>query len=188
MRTNCFKAIRDNIQQNTKCRFWGEKYEKINHIIVTYWPSTQSSIKKQVHPVEDITLTGWIRCNCGAHKKHVVVKQFYNRVPQTAWVSWSWGQFVGVRGSENHIEKPSRMRKKCCYNTEELGVNMLQSVPSPTHLSNTTFSQPFATLSNKVWEVYFSKEVCSFVIIVDYVSVYSCICIMWLYSIISELA
>ena len=34
---------------------------------------------------------------------------------------------------------------------------------------------PFATLSNKVWEVYFSKEVCSFVIIVDYVS--ACICI-----------
>ena len=29
---------------------------------------------------------------------------------------------------------------------------------------------PFATLSNKVWEVYFSKEVCSFVIIVDCVS------------------
>ena len=25
--------------------------------VVTYWPSTQPSIKKQVHPVEDITLT-----------------------------------------------------------------------------------------------------------------------------------
>ena len=34
---------------------------------------------------------------------------------------------------------------------------------------------PFATLSKKVWEVYFSKEVGSFVIIVDYVSVYICI-------------
>ena len=34
---------------------------------------------------------------------------------------------------------------------------------------------PFATISNKVWEVYFSKELCSFVIIVDYVS--ACICI-----------
>ena len=34
---------------------------------------------------------------------------------------------------------------------------------------------PFTTLSNKVWKVYLSKEVCSFVIIVDYVS--ACICI-----------
>ena len=38
---------------------------------------------------------------------------------------------------------------------------------------------PFATISNKVWEVYFSKEVCSFVIIVDFVS--ACICV-WLYT------
>ena len=37
------------------------------------------------------------------------------------------------------------------------------------------FRNPFATLSNKVSEVYFSKEVCSFVIIVNYVS--ACICI-----------
>ena len=34
---------------------------------------------------------------------------------------------------------------------------------------------PYATISDKVWEVYFSKEVCSFVIIVDFV--YACICI-----------
>ena len=35
---------------------------------------------------------------------------------------------------------------------------------------------PFATISNKVWEVYFSKEVCSFIIIVDFAS--ACICIV----------
>ena len=34
---------------------------------------------------------------------------------------------------------------------------------------------PFATLLNKVWEVYFSKEVCSFVVIVDFAS--ACICV-----------
>ena len=33
--------------------------------------------------------TGWIRCNCDAHKKQVGVKQLYNKVLQTAWVSWS---------------------------------------------------------------------------------------------------
>ena len=55
------------------------------------------------------------------------------------------------------------MRKEVLLLSEELGVN------SPlTH-------NRFATFSNKVWEVYFSKEVCSFVIIVDYVS--ACICI-----------
>ena len=39
--------------------------------------------------------------------------------------------------------------------------------------------KPFATLSTKVWEVYFSKEVCSFVIIVYFAS--ACMCIwLWL--------
>ena len=57
--------------------------------------------------------------------------------------------------------------KEVLLSSEELVVNMLLSVQSPTHLSHTTHS-------NKEWEVYFSK-VCSFIIIVDYVS--SCICI-----------
>ena len=37
---------------------------------------------------------GWIRCRYDARKKQVDVKQLYNQVPQTAWVSWS--QLVGV--------------------------------------------------------------------------------------------
>ena len=45
---------------------------------------------------------------------------------------------------------------------------MLQSVLSPTHFSHTTLLRPFEIK----WEVYFSAEVCSFVIIVDYVSAY----------------
>ena len=72
------------------------------------------------------------------------------------------------------------------WSREELWVNMLQSVPvsnSPlTHNRYQPFRNPF---ENEVWEVYFSKEVCSFVIIVDYVS--ACICIhivlSWLYNI-----
>ena len=42
---------------------------------VTYWPSTQTSIREQVHPVEDITWlwTGWIRCKCDAHRKQMDV-------------------------------------------------------------------------------------------------------------------
>ena len=49
---------------------------------------------------------------------------------------------------------------------------------------------PFATISNKVWEVYFSKELCLFVIIVltmfPHVYVYSCIW-LWLYYTILNL-
>ena len=69
--------------------------------------------------------------------------------------------------------------------SEELGVNMLQFVPvsnSPlTHKKHQPFCNAF---ENKVWEVYFSKEVCLFVIIVDYVSACICICIdvWWLYN------
>ena len=53
---------------------------------------------------------------------------------------------------------------------------MLQSVPSPTHLSHTILLQPFHNpFENKVREVYFSKVCSSFVINVDYGSAYICI-------------
>ena len=73
---------------------------------VTYWPLTQPSIKKQVHSVEDIGVSPWpvdmVEFGVDAHRKQVGVKQLYNQVPQTAWVSWS--QLVGVRGSENQLQ------------------------------------------------------------------------------------
>ena len=124
--------------------------------------------------------TGWIWCRCDTHKKQVGVKQSYNPVPQTVWVSWS--QFVGVqvavRCSENQHKTQGlgpqdpgwaaqQNEEEVLLWPEELGVNMLQFVPFPTYLSHTT-------ISHKVWEVYFSKEQCSFFIIVDYVS--ACIC------------
>ena len=165
-----------------------------------------------MHPVEDTGVSPWpvdmVEFGADAHRKQAGIKQLYNQVPQMAWVSWSprqaefssscshsssssrsWGQDAIVRVSARQrawalrtpVEQPSRMRKKCCYNTEELGVNMWQSVSSSTHLSHITHINPFA---NKMWEVYFSKEVCSFVITVDYVS--ACICIhivlSWLYN------
>ena len=57
--------------------------------------------------------------------------------------------------------------------SEELGVNMLQSVPSPTHLSHTTLSR-----IKRERYIFLKNCVRSFVrsfIIVDYVS--ACICI-----------
>ena len=63
-------------------------------------------------------------------------------------VRGTWGQYVAV----------------CSVSNSPLIQNQYQP-----------FHNPF---ENKVWEVYFSKEVCSFVIIVDYVSLHSCICII----------
>ena len=73
---------------------------------VTHWPSTEPSIKrcacvtaKQVHPVEDIEISPWpvdvveFGANAYAHRKQVDVKQLYNQVTRTAWVSSSQLQF-----------------------------------------------------------------------------------------------
>ena len=127
------------------------------------------------------------------------IRQLYNQVPQTARgsSSWSWGQ-LGTRcrtESQRLTEGfgPSVihgwaaiMRKKCCYGQKNLGSICSSLSPSPTRLSHTTNINPF---ENKEWEIYFYKEVCSFVhwssyIIVDYVS--ACICIravvLWIYN------
>ena len=51
-----------------------------------------------------------------------------------------------------------------------VAVSLRLQLPSHTLLTS-TLSQPFRNpFENKVWEVYFHKEVCSVVIIVDYVS------------------
>ena len=56
------------------------------------------------------------------------------------------------------VEQPSRKSKKCCYSQRNLGSIYGSLFPSPTHLSHITNSNPF---ENKVWEVYFYKEVFS---------------------------
>ena len=133
--------------------------------------------------------TGWNRCHFDAHWKQVDVKQLHNQMPQTAWVSWCQvvGVWVAVRGSENQlqteslgpqwpsVEQLSRMRKKCCYSQR----NLRSLCCSPSRLHLTFHTQPFRNpFENKVWKVYFSKEVCSFVTIVDFVSACIRICIV----------
>ena len=117
--------------------------------------------------------------------KQVGVKQLYNLVPQTVRLSWSQlvGVRVAVRGSENQLpaeglgpqdsqlSSPAEWERSAAivWGTWGQYVAVCSVFNSPlTH-------NPFATLSNKVWEVYFSKEVCSFVIIFNFVS--ACICI-----------
>ena len=153
-----------------------------------------------MHLVEDVGISPWpvevieFSVDAYAHRKQVDVKQLYNQVPQTVWVSWvrvavpvgdkmpEWEPAPdrGLGPSGPTVEQPSRMRKKCCYGQRNLGsiccsLFRLQ-LTSHTQPLLKPFCNPF---ENKVWEVYFSKEVCSFVIIIDYVS--ACICI-WLYN------
>ena len=114
--------------------------------------------------------------------KQVGVKQSYNQVPQTAWVSQfsssrSWSQFSSSRswsqlGTRSRIEsqrqtegwgpqwltveQPRQDEKEVLLWSEEIWVNMWQSVPvsnSPlTHNQHQPFRKPFV---DKVWEVYF---------------------------------
>ena len=134
--------------------------------------------------------TGWI-CNCDAHKKQVYVIQLYNPVPQTVWVSWSQLllklelQFKAVRTSSQQRAWALRTPGWAAQENEKRSAAIVRGTGSQyvavcsVSYSPLTYIQPFhnpfATLSNKAWEVYFSKEVYSFVIIVDYVSAYICI-------------
>ena len=137
----------------------------------------------QVEDIEDITLT------CGRVEIGAIQTPTGSR-----WVSNNYitrchrqlelvGVRVAVRASENQLpaeglgpQDPGwatqQNEKEVLLKTEELWVNMLQSVQSPTQLSYTTLSQHFRI---KCERYFFSKEMCSFVIIVDHVSAYICI-------------
>ena len=178
-----------DVKENSTCRIL-----KNNHgMIVTYWPSTQPSIVKQVYRrYQDITLTcgrvefgadttltrsRWMSNNyiTRCHRQFELVG--VNCIWSSSCNSRQWEPAPrrGLGPAGPPVEQPSRMRKKCCYSQRNFG-SICCSLFSLQLTSHTQpFHNPFATLSNKVWEVYFSKEVCSFVIIVDFVS--ACICI-----------
>ena len=68
--------------------------------------------------------------------------------------------------------------KEVLLKTEEFGVNMLQSVQSPTHLSHITLLQPFRIKCERY--IFLKKCVHSSLLLIlfPHVYVYSCICIM----------
>ena len=79
------------------------------------------------------------------------------------------------RGST--VEQPGRMRKKCFYGQKNFGSICSSLFPSSFHLSHTTNINPFA---NKVWEVYFIKELCSFIeVVIMFLLTSACI---WVYN------
>ena len=81
------------------------------------------------------------------------------------------------------VEQPSQDEKEVLLYSEELWVNMLQSV----YVSNSPLThnqhQPFQIKCER--NIFINKCVRSFIEVrhyVDYISVYSCICIMWLFN------
>ena len=166
---------------------------------------------KQVHPFEDIGISPWpvdvveFGADAYADRKQVDVKQLYNQVPQTAWISSSsvpvavgvsWGQDARVRISfQTEGLRLSVIHGWAAQLGRERSAAMVRRtldhyVAVCLRLQLTSHTQPTSTLSNKVWEVYFHKEVCSFVhwsfslllIMFPLIFIYVlCIC-MWLYN------
>ena len=125
-------------------------------LCVTYWPSTEPSIK---------------RCTCVNKRKNSGSRWMsYKNITrtQTAWVSCSWCQLGTRCWIENQRQTegfgPSVTHgwatKPVLLWSEELGPICSSLSPSPTHLSHTN---KINTFENKVWEIYFYKEICSFV-------------------------
>ena len=115
---------------------------------------------------------GWIRCRCDAHKKQSDVKQLYNPVPQTVRVRWSQLQlkfelqFEAVRTSSKQRAWALRAPGWAAQQDEKRSAAIVrgtggQYVAVCSVSRSPLTHNPFATLSHKVWEVYFSK-VCSF--------------------------
>ena len=129
--------------------------------------------------------TGWIRCNCNAHRKQVDVKQLYNQVPPTVWVSWSsscnsrqW-EPAPDRGlaalSDPRLSSKAEWERSAAIVRGTRGQYVAVCPVSNSPLTDNKYQNFRNPFEDKVCEVYFSKEECSFVIIVDYVS--TCICI-----------
>ena len=162
---------------------------------VTYWPSTQASIKKQVHPgrrYRGITLTCG-RVEFGAIATPTVSRWMSNnyisrchRRLGLVGVSCSWSSSCCSRQWEPAPDRglgPSGPRLSSLAEWgrsaaivrgtwgQYVAVCSVSNSPL-THNQHQPFRNPF---ENKVWDIYFSKEVCSFVIIVDYVSASICI-------------
>ena len=88
-------------------------------------------------------------------------------VPVGVGVSWgtrcqreSQRQTEGFEPSVTHGWAAQKCWKKCCYGQKNFGSIFSSLSSSPTHLSHTININP---CENKVWEIYFYKEVCSFV-------------------------
>ena len=156
---------------------------------VTYWPSTEPSIKrctcvnkqkkaKQVHPVEDIGILPWpvdmvefgeMRMPTGnrwmANNYITRCHRQLGLVSSRQWVP------VAVEDSENQLQTEGlgpqcplgwAAQPECERSAAMVRKTWDQYVAVCPRLQLTSHTQPTSTLSNKVWEVYFYKKACSF--------------------------
>ena len=160
--------------------------------------------RKQVHPIEDVRISPWpvdvaeFGADVYAQRKQVYVKQLYNQVSQTAWVSSrQWVRVaVGVRVAvlvgdkmpewEPALDRglgPSGPRLSCpaewgrgsamVRGTWGQYVTVSLRLQLTTHITNIN---PFATLSRIKCEryIFIKKRVRSFIEPRHFVSAYIC--------------
>ena len=153
-------------------------------LFVIYWPLTELSIK---------------RCTCvnkqkKKRKQEGVMKE-YRQVPVAVELVGTgmpeWGPACRLRAvvlSDPRLSNPSQDAKEVLSGFLKAMVkrrSWVNIAVCPCPHSSLTHHRNINPLENKVWEIYFYKEVCLFVhwsssFMFDYVS--ACIC-MWLYNI-----
>ena len=134
-------------------------YKNPCSILCKYWPSTEPSIKRFTCVNKRKNSGSWWT------QENYITRCLRRFEP----VGVSWRQDAELRAngwqsvcalSDPRLSNPSQDEGDVLLWLEELGSICSSLSPSQTHLSHTTNNNPF---ENKVWEIYFYKEVCSFV-------------------------
>ena len=146
--------MKTDVKKNFTC----EILKNDNGMIVTYWPSDQPSIKKQVYLVEGIRVLAW-RVEFGAISVPIGSRWMSNNY--TTGFHWQLDlvgfslfefelQFEAVRTSSRQrtpVEQPSRIKKMCCYDQRSLGSICCSLFRLQLTSHTQLFRKPFATLS-----------------------------------------
>ena len=159
---------------------------------VTYWPSTELSVKRctcvnnrcirsKISGYHLDLKMGWIRWNCDAHGKQLYVKQLYNQVPQTVWVSsscssrqWETAPDIGLGPSGTRLCSLAEWGRIAAILRGTWGQYVAVFSVSNSLLTHNQY-QPFRNpFENKVWEVYFflKKRVRSSLLLIMFPLIY----------------
>ena len=174
--------------------------------LVTYWPSTELSIKRRNRCIQssmlEYHLDTWTWLNLvqmhtptgSRWVSNNYITRCHRQLGLSVWVRISSvpvGVSWGIRCqhenqladwglatlSDPQLSSTARMRKKCCYGRKNFGSICSNLSPSPTHFSHTRNINPF---KNEVWEVYFYKKCVRSFIEVRH-CVWLCFCLYYVY-------
>ena len=136
---------------------------------VTYWPSTEPSIKKQVHPIEDITMTcgrvefgadatptrsRWVPNNyiTGCHRRLKLVGESCCWSSSCSSRQWERALDRGLAPlSDPRLSSPAEWERSAAIVLGTWGQYVAVCFVSKSPLTHNLF----ATLSRIKWEVYF---------------------------------